>query len=81
MLLSPSFSDQESNFLLIAELLNSVWQLQCETSLIQPPSYLFTYHLKRFSGLFENLLTLHYPCIKSYGDFFFPLFVLQITDE
>lgn len=44
MLLSPSFSDQESNLLLIAELLNSVWQLQCETSLIQSPTYLFTYH-------------------------------------
>lgn len=71
MLLSPSFSNQESNLLLIAELLNSVWQLQCETSLIQSPSYLFTYHLKWFSGLFGNLLTSHYPCFKSYGDLFF----------
>lgn len=71
MLLSLSFSDQESNLLLIAELLNSVWQLQCETSLIQSPSSLFTYHLKLFSGLFENLLTLHYLCFKSYGDLFF----------
>lgn len=81
MLLSPSFSDQESNLLLIAELLNSVWQLQCETSLIQSPTYLFTYHSEWFSGLFENLLTLHYPCFKSRGDLFFPLFLLQITNE
>lgn len=81
MLLSPSFSDQESNLLLIAELLNSVWQLQCETSLIQSPTYLFTYHSEWFSGLFENLLTLHYPCFKSCGDLFFSLFLLQITNE